>query len=66
MNVSEIRAPKMVAFCSEDTRSGLTTIQCPSARPFEASFSTQNRARKIGICRSSGRHDESGLALFSR
>ena len=65
MNVSEIRAPKIVELFSELTSSGWMVSQCPWAVPVAAPFRTRNSARKIGIWMSSGRQEANGLALFS-
>ncbi len=62
--LAEIGAPKIVA-CAAWSTSGcvIGPIGLSSATPKR---STWKRAKKIGICRRIGRHDEKGFVPFSR
>ncbi len=61
MKVSLRGAPRNSAFENDSASAGVSTPTPPRSAWIEASFSTENRPKKIGICSSSGRHDESGL-----
>ncbi len=64
MKLAEIGAPKIVAWAAESTSDCVIgPIGLSSATPY---LSTWKSAKKIGICKMIGRHDENGLVPFSR